>query len=206
MTLSTASLTATLLRDRSRQRPETTFPECFACGRSYSRGDGRFCGSKCRAGYDAGGPRHEPSRPTFNLPIGKTGFLIECASCQTQFDSRGLRCCSVECERRHREREQLEAELADNPFRAIKRKCQECGGPIPNWRNGRRVSSATRFCSSRCKDRNGKTARLAAGSPDPVLTPETAKKCPQNGHSQTALGAALDLVAETFSYQKEPAK
>jgi hypothetical protein len=33
---------------------------------------------------------------------------------------------------------------------APKRKCQSCGVNIPNWRKGRRVSKATRFCSDRC--------------------------------------------------------
>jgi hypothetical protein len=41
----------------------------------------------------------------------------------------------------------LDAELADDPFRAVKRACLECGGPIANWRNGRRVSKA-KFRSS----------------------------------------------------------
>jgi hypothetical protein len=36
-----------------------------------------------------------------------------------------------------------------------KRKCEAegCGRPIPKWRNGKRVSSATRFCSKSCADK-----------------------------------------------------
>jgi hypothetical protein len=50
--------------------------------------------------------------------------------------------------------------------RPTKRKCERCGGVIPNWRNGRRVKETTRFCSPRCSKSDG---------PDPVLGAETAK-------------------------------
>jgi hypothetical protein len=85
---------------------------------------------------------------------GPVGWIIECAGCGKEFDSRGLRCCSTDCERRYLKRcenEQLMAAVGME--RPVKRKCEApgCGRDIPNWRNGRRVSKATRFCSSRCK-------------------------------------------------------
>jgi hypothetical protein len=47
-------------------------PECFTCGRSYSRGEGRFCSSRCRQGFDDGFPAHEPNyvRRITNIPLG----------------------------------------------------------------------------------------------------------------------------------------
>jgi hypothetical protein len=62
-----------------------------------------------------------------------------------------------------------------------KHACVECGGPIPRWRNGRLVSSATRFCSSRCKQNHWKKSQTTPHVPAPVLRRETAKKCPSNG-------------------------
>jgi len=43
-----------------------------------------------------------------------------------------------------------------------KRKCHQCGGDIPRWRNGRLVSKATRFCTPKCK---GAFSRAAKGAP-----------------------------------------
>ena len=39
---------------------------------------------------------------------------------------------------------EMDADLKDYPFRTAKRPCQDCGGPVPNWRPGRWVSSRTR--------------------------------------------------------------
>jgi hypothetical protein len=87
---------------------------------------------------------------------GVHGFYIRCAGCQKDFESRGLRCCSTACERRYCERQEnlrVMAEVGIEP--SAKRKCEAegCGRPIPKWRNGRRVSSATRFCSAKCRQR-----------------------------------------------------
>jgi hypothetical protein len=62
-----------------------------------------------------------------------------------------------------------------------KHTCEECGGPIPRWRDGRRVSSATRFCSSRRKQNHWKKSQTTPHAPAPVLRRETAKKSPSNG-------------------------
>ena len=37
---------------------------------------------------------------------GPKGFHIDCAHCRKEFESLGLRCCTTECERAHREREE----------------------------------------------------------------------------------------------------
>jgi len=174
-------------------RPQHTTAKCFCCGREFipkpSTGDDnthRFCSTRCREAFDDGMPPFDPlyaskNNPRwYSLPMGRRGFLITCRGCSRVFDSTGLRCCSVECERKSRRKEQIEAELKDNPFRAIKRKCEQCDNDIPNWRNGRRVSKATRFCSPRC----GKNARMAPGGLNPVLGRETAKKCLENGGSR----------------------
>jgi hypothetical protein len=57
-----------------------------------------------------------------------------------------------------RRKQELDVELADDPFRAVKRACLECGGPITNWRNGRRVSKATKFCQPSCQRKAAKNA------------------------------------------------
>jgi hypothetical protein len=188
-----------ILADRGRA---PVSPTCFACGRSFGRGDGRFCSTRCRAGFDAGLPPFDPARTVLNVPLSAwrvvagppgveigsrfygqnapampmrgDGFAIECTGCRKTFISRGLRCCSTDCERKHRERIEIAATVAEvGGELPVKRKCLACGGDIPNWRNGRRVSAATRFCSDRC----GQRARKQSGSPNPAMTPESAKKC-----------------------------
>jgi hypothetical protein len=159
---------------------------CLACGRPYTDGDSRFCHPRCRDAFDAGLPAYEPIDISkyYSLPMGPTGFRIKCACCKANFDSKGLRCCSPDCERDFRRKQELNAELKEDPFRVQKRQCEGCGGPIPNWRKGRRVSTATKFCSSRCRDRRRRNANLASDSPQADLPRETAKKCPENGASR----------------------
>jgi hypothetical protein len=182
-----ARLAEAIARDllRPAHKPQTS-PTCFTCGRSFIKGDGRFCHRCCRAAFDAGLPPFEPLDldKSYSLPKGPTGFNINCKFCQTRFDSRGLRCCSTECERKFRQKQELDVELTDDPFRAVKRKCENCGGDIPNWRNGRRVSAATKFCSVRCQRKGPKNGGLASGSSTPVFDVQTAKKCPENGPLQ----------------------
>jgi hypothetical protein len=111
---------------------------------------------------------------------GPSGWVIECFGCGAEFDSKGSRCCSAECERRyreHRENDELMAEAGME--RPTKRKCESCGRNLPVWRNGRRVSKTTRFCSDRCQWRHAKASK----NPDQVskdsrgvLPAETAKK------------------------------
>jgi hypothetical protein len=166
--LSTTKLTAAILHDHDRagDRSPQNLANCFSCGQSMiyrgSQGDdsGRFCSTRCREWHDAGNPPWDShyagkSNPLwYGLLMGPHGFFIDCASCGKRFDSKGPRCCSIECERRYRERKDNAAIMAEVGMEAAaKRRCEACGGPIPNWRNGRRVSKATRFCSPACQKR-----------------------------------------------------
>jgi hypothetical protein len=69
----------------------------------------------------------------------------------------------------------IERDLADAGIeRPVKRKCEQCSGDIPNWRNG---PSKTRFCSSKCQGRSKKLQTLAEPS-TLLLTAETEKRDP----------------------------
>ena len=154
------SIADALVRDLLTERPRS--PEaktCFACGRPHSRGDGRFCGSKCRRAYDLGfTPGEVVSKP-------RDGVSLPCRGCGRQFVSKGLRCCSVACERQSHERDANSALMAEVGMDlAAKRKCQECGGDIPRWtgvgKKRRLVRKDARFCSGKC-------AQRASGPPVP---------------------------------------
>jgi hypothetical protein len=105
------NLARAIERDLLAERPKSApTPECVACGWSYTpkaEGDDstRFCSARCREAYDAGFPPHDPRYHTkgnqrwYALPLGREGFKIDCAGCGKRFDSLGLRCCSIECER-----------------------------------------------------------------------------------------------------------
>jgi hypothetical protein len=159
-------------------RPSTPTPssstDCFLCGRSYvyrrPRGDdsGRFCSDPCREAYDAGrratedldpfkitkwrvvaggNPGYLPPTP---MRRRSAGWWITCPGCRREFESKGLRCCSPECERAARERQENVALMAEIGMEVVaKRLCQHpgCGAAIPKWRNGRRVSERARFCN-----------------------------------------------------------
>lgn len=84
---------------------------------------------------------------------GRNGFIIRCGGCK-EFESKGLRCCSVECDRRYRERlDNLAVMAAAGIEPAAKRQCETCGDVIPKFRNGRKVPSNKRFCSPKCAAR-----------------------------------------------------
>ena len=142
------SLADAIARDLLRRQEAPPRPDiltCHACGRGliYRGPDGcrRFCSDRCREGYDAGHPAHDPShhhkdnQRWYNLPIGKHGFLIECFGCNRTFDSRGPRCCSPECERKYRERgeiDKLKAEAGCSTSPSLE--------PSANARNAARIS------------------------------------------------------------------
>ena len=138
---------------------EVVFPDCFACGRTYSRGDGRYCSSMCRAAYD---DRFHRSAPTIHFKPKGDGFEIECRGCQKPFVSRGLRCCGPSCERKLAERQAITATLAEAGMdRAVKRKCVTCGSDIPRYvgtGKTRRAVPVSRVTYS-------KNARKSAGWP-----------------------------------------
>jgi hypothetical protein len=116
-------------------------------------------------GIEVGSPYYK--HPTVPMRRGSEGFYIACAHCRKEFESKGLRCCSKECESAYRERQDNLAVMAEAGIEpsSDKRICAapDCGARIPVWRNGRKVSSATRFCSPKCKQK----AHRAALSPKP---------------------------------------
>ena len=73
----TKRLARALFRDRA-PSSKPPAPTCFTCGRSYWRGDGRFCSARCREAFDAGFPPYDPSYAEktnprwYSLPIGDT--------------------------------------------------------------------------------------------------------------------------------------
>jgi hypothetical protein len=111
---------------------------CFCCGRDMLyRGhggddNGRCCSVRCRELFDSGFPPYEPVnlRKLFatrwrvtaggdpgHMPapmrMGPAGFFINCAGCKKQFESKGLRCCSKECERRARDQQDNAKDMAE---------------------------------------------------------------------------------------------
>jgi hypothetical protein len=94
--------------------------------------------------------------PFGQVPVTPTrnGFKIKCAGCDREFESLGLKHCSTECIRRDRERQENRKVLADAGIEiAPKKRCEVCGTVIPKFRNGRAVSSKTRFCSPKCSNK-----------------------------------------------------
>jgi hypothetical protein len=157
-------LTEALLADRAVAPSRHNIISCFVCGYTFvfkgARRDlnGNFCSLRCQDWYDAG---NAPISYRWRDDMQKTaeGFKIACAHCRKGFESKGLRCCSGECERSYREREANLAVMAQAGIEAkVKRRCECCGAVIPTWRNGRKVSSATRFCSPKCAQKTRKAA------------------------------------------------
>ena len=181
--VSNRRLAEAIERDLLRERPAAREPQaCFVCGRSYSRGapkadsssESRFCSVRCRDAFDNGFPPYDrpaghpkigdtpwvvvagpPTPIARNLPIHGNGCSTTCANCQRVFVSKGLRCCSPECEKRYRERLEIGATMAEAGMEAApKRRCEACGAVIPRWTKGRRqVKKTVRFCSAKCQQR-----------------------------------------------------
>ena len=137
--------------------------DCFACGRSYCPGDGRFCSTRCRAAFDDGFPPYAP------VPTLRDGVTLDCCGCRKPFLSRGLRCSSADCERNYRKREENTATLAETGIEvAAKRKCVECGGDIPRYvgvgKTRREVSLSRVTCSPKCQRKLGKQTSSQAAA------------------------------------------
>jgi hypothetical protein len=171
-------------------RPPTEAPalcRCFLCDRAFTEGrghgiNGRFCSALCLGAHGAGYVHREP-KPPFDLPMRGDGFVITCHGCNREFVSKGLRCCSADCERKFKERQDIAATLAEIGEEAPARpKCEVCGANIPRWRNGRAVKKGTRFCSPKCSQK----ARRQSGASSPDLKAKRAQKGPSIGHSQGA--------------------
>ena len=114
---------------------------------------------RCQDWYDAGNApvAVEIVHRWGDKSLQKTadGFKIACAHCRKDFESKGLRCCSVECGRAYRGREENLAVMAAAGIEPkTKRCCECCDVVIPTWRKGRRVSSKTRFCSANCSSKS----------------------------------------------------
>jgi hypothetical protein len=166
----TERLAAALLADRQQRTTSSlhNIVPCFSCGYTFVyRGrqgelNGCFCSMRCQDWYDAGNEpigeeivyRCRDRRPMKRGPKG-----IDCVNCRKEFESLGLRCCSIECERSYRERQNNLAVLAEAGIEPkARRQCEQCKAVIPQWRKGRRVSKSVRFCSEKCSKR----ARRAA--------------------------------------------
>jgi hypothetical protein len=167
MTSTTERLTAAILADHARPTTQHNIVPCFVCGHTFvyegRRGDlgGRFCSMRCQDWYDAGNPVAVTDSIDYGMKRGSKGFYIDCAHCRKEFESLGLRCCSAECERKHRERRDNFAVMAEVDIETS-RKCH-CAAPgcsviIPTWKNGRRVSSKVTFCSPKCRQRAHRAA------------------------------------------------
>jgi hypothetical protein len=168
------NLIAKALSDPIGPQPQHQCKTCFQCSRGLSRGvqpdrnrvngNGRFCHIRCVEAFDNGFPPSEPERPKFSLSILGQGFAIQCAHCQQTFSSKGLRCCSAECERQSRETQSVKATMAEAGAERlfVNRKCAApgCGNDIPRYVGAgkKRRESRTRFCSAACQRR----ARRAA--------------------------------------------
>jgi len=166
-----SDIAAVLERDLLRTdiaSPSIESTECFSCGYRMRYRGNRFCSEHCREWFDAGNLSYEQQEELARKP---SAMSIVCLGCRKEFYSRGLRCCSPDCERRYRERQDNLAVMAEVGMKpTAKRRCRTCGARIPKWRKGRKVSSATRFCSRKCA-RRPKTAETRNGL-------ETIKKCP----------------------------
>jgi hypothetical protein len=177
----TARLAEALLADRNQAKSERAdITKCFMCGVGMMYRGNRFCSEQCREYYADGAPGFEQDwlRPEIvyrdrtgaPMKMGPHGFMIACAHCRKEFDSKGLRCCSPKCEHAYRERQDNLAVLAEvGEAPVAKRGCLQCGMRIPTWRKGRKVSSATRFCTPKCAQR----AKRSGGASDGILNAET---------------------------------
>jgi predicted nucleic acid-binding Zn ribbon protein len=175
--MKTAAIAAAIERDllRADDAPSTNIVTCFSCGFSMTYRGSRFCSDRCRDWYDVGNPGCDQDwlRQTRQPVIrpGRYGYFIRCAHCGKEFESKGLRCCSADCERGYRGRKDnlaIMAEVGIEP--AAKRRCEVCSAALPKWSKGR--LSKKRFCSARCQKAQ-RRMEMAPDSQNPVLSAET---------------------------------
>jgi hypothetical protein len=143
-----------LLSDRERPKVYHNIIPCWSCGHTFVyRGrqgelNGNFCSMRCQSWHDAGNPSFERQRELTKIAYR---CRISCAHCTKEFESKGLRCCSVECERGLKERADNLAVMAEAGIDAApKKRCAapDCDAVIPKWKNGRRALE-DRLCTVR---------------------------------------------------------
>jgi hypothetical protein len=160
-----------LLSDRERPKVQHNIIPCWSCGHTFvyqgrqGEFNGNFCSMRCQDWHDAGNPGYERQpltkivyrwRDGRPMKPGKEGSYIVCAHCKKEFESKGLRSCSIECERGLKEIADNLALMAEAGIEAApKKRCAApgCDAVIPKWKNGRQVSSRVTFCSPRCRVR-----------------------------------------------------
>jgi hypothetical protein len=150
--------------------------------------------------YDGGGAVKNPvgSRPYARAmtPRGD-GFLVECRHCKKQFVSRGLRCCSPECERQVKEDKKTVALLAEVQMEStgyVPRKCEHCDGAIPRYTGVGKARKETRkdarFCSKSCAEK----ARRLPKTAGPLHPPIDHQEVPVPQQVPVGASVPLDLV------------
>jgi hypothetical protein len=201
------AIKADILRERPAAPTSPTCFLCdrtFSEGKGFGI-NGRFCSTLCLNAFDAGfTPRDQSVRSVLNVPlrdwvvvagppdtvgtrpygdaqpmtVSGYGFLITCKGCHKPFVSKGLRCCSTECDRQHRERQEIEATIAGMAMEStgyVKRKCEHCGNPLPRYvgTGKKRKQSTKRFCSPRCQQA-AKRAEIVSDAP---VMPKPVPEC-----------------------------
>jgi hypothetical protein len=119
---------------RADDKSSADIAKCFSCGFNMVYKGRRFCSDRCRQWYDDGNPGYDQAwrkakkdgapykviAGPLGIEIGsiyhygkpdpiatrptRAGYMIRCAGCQREFESKGLRCCSKDCERLYQER------------------------------------------------------------------------------------------------------
>jgi hypothetical protein len=176
--LNTASLTDAIFSDltsATETKASRGITECFACRSTfiYRKPDdpernARFCSKTCQDGFDAG-VRYRPMEIEYRHGDGRVmakrgqGFAVTCPGCDKEFTSSGLRCCSPECERTYRERQEAITEATQIGHEVKpKRSCEVCGKRIARYTaKGRATKAAVRHCSSPCRRKARKGLRAS---------------------------------------------
>jgi len=145
---------------------------CLACGRSFvyryeptDWRNGRFCSWNCQGAYDRGVTHSEDvARYTYEfdkvhkgekMRMRGDGFEFACLGCGKPFVSKGLRYCSVGCEREYRHKQEIVTTIKESGVAVDtkRRACECCGGLMPRFNRGKKTSTKKRFCSVVCGDR-----------------------------------------------------
>ena len=131
---------------------------CLACGRSY-HGSSRFCSTNCVTAWDNEVPAYKPLEMPYDLPKGPNGFIISCSNCGRRFDSKGLRCCSQQCEKEFQKQdgERKRRNNVVSPFSRAHR-CVRCNEPLRVQLRGRKRKT----CSTRCRTALRRTGDFAS--------------------------------------------